>query len=163
MGVYSLGIVGESFDNDDGGSRQAEIKRCSADEPVTLERDPDNAYEKDCVRVLSARGVQIGNISREHPWICERIDGGRFVEARIGKVRRGAKGLAGVVIQVRTSAADAWEDAEDWSDDGGAVRKPSLAETGQSISKTGCAMTQSCLSLAFLVLIGFVIYAIATG
>jgi hypothetical protein len=108
MGSYPIGIVGESFDNDDGSSRQAEIRRCSAGEPVTLQRDPQNRYDRNCVNVVSARGVQIGNISRDDSWIAERLDGGGFVDARILSVRDGSHGKLGVVLCVRTNAQDEW-------------------------------------------------------
>lgn len=114
MAVYSIGIVGESFANDDGSSRQEEIRRCCPGEAVTLERDPGNVHDAKCVKVLSARRVQIGNISRDHPWICERLDRGAFIDARIWKIAKGAKGMCGVVLTVRTAEGDEWDDpAED--------------------------------------------------
>jgi len=108
MGSYPIGIVGESFDNDDGSSRQAEISRCAPSEPVTLQRDPDNRYDSNCVKVISVRGIPIGNISRDDGWIAERIDRAGFVDARILSVREGARGKLGVVLCVRTSDQDAW-------------------------------------------------------
>jgi hypothetical protein len=105
MGAYPLGIVGESFENDDGRSRQAEIARCRAGESVNLEREPENKYDPNCVKVISARGVQIGNISRDNDWICERIDRGGFIDARILKIGKGKRGY-GVVLCVRTNEND---------------------------------------------------------
>jgi len=107
MGAYPIGIVGESFENDDGSSRQDEIARCKIGEPVKLERDPKNKYDKSCVKVLSARGVQIGNISRDDGWICERMDKGGFVDARVLSVGKGKRGQ-GVIICVRTIEDDEW-------------------------------------------------------
>lgn len=112
MSSYPIGVVGESFDNEDGTSRQTEIRRCSAAEPVTLQRDPDNRYDSNCVRVVSARGVQIGNISRDDSWICERLDRGGFVDARVLSVRKGAGGKLGVVLCVRTGDEDEWLEDE---------------------------------------------------
>jgi len=109
MGTYPIGIVGESFDNDDGSSRQAEIARCRAGEPVTLEREPTNSYDANCVKVLSARGAQIGNISRDDGWICERMDKGAFVDARILSIGEGNRGKRGVVLCLRTDEDDKWE------------------------------------------------------
>ncbi|MEA3035189.1 MAG: hypothetical protein QOH04_948 [Sphingomonadales bacterium] len=108
MSSYPIGIVGESFDNDDGTSRQREIRRCSAGEPVALVRNPENKYDSNCVNVVSARGVQIGNISRDDSWICERLDRASFIDARILSVHEGTGGKLGVVICVRTSADDEW-------------------------------------------------------
>lgn len=108
MGAYPIGIVGESFNNDDTTSRQAEIKRCSAGEQVILERDPENKYDVNCIKVISARSRQLGNISRNDSWICERLDRGGFVDARILNINEGTNGLLGVVICIRTTADDDW-------------------------------------------------------
>jgi hypothetical protein len=108
MGAYPIGIVGESFKNDDGSSRQAEIKRCSSGEVVSLERDPENIYDANCVKVVSVRGVQIGNISRDDAWIAERLDRDGLVDAQILRIGAGAKGKLGVVICVRTTKDDEW-------------------------------------------------------
>jgi hypothetical protein len=108
MTSYPIGIVGESFTNEDGTSRQHEIARCRPGEPVTLERDPQNKHDARCVKVMSARGVQIGNISRDDSWICERLDRGAFLDARIMRVGQAAKGKSGVVICVRSGEEDEW-------------------------------------------------------
>jgi hypothetical protein len=108
MSSYPIGIVGESFDNDDGTSRQREIARCSVGEPISLERDPLNKYDSNCIKVVSARGIQIGNIGRDDSWICERLDRGAFIDARIMSVAQGAGGKLGAVICVRTSYDDQW-------------------------------------------------------
>jgi HIRAN domain-containing protein len=107
MSAYPVGIVGESVDNDDGSSRQDEIRKCAARQPVTLVRDPANKYDANCVKVISARGVQIGNISRDDDWICERMDRGGYVDARILEVRTGQR-AKGVVLCVRTAEDDDW-------------------------------------------------------
>jgi len=112
VGAYPIGIVGESFDNDDGSSRQSEIRRCSPEEPVVLERDPHNKYDSNCVKVVSARGVQIGNISRGDAWICERLDRSAFLDARIFSIGQGQRGMLGVVLCVRTGEDEPWLDGE---------------------------------------------------
>lgn len=113
MGTYPIAIVGESFANDDGSSRQNEIARCRVGEPVELERDPGNPHDSLCVRVLSARGVQIGNIGRVDAWIAERIDAGRQVSATIQSIGKGERGLLGVVLSVDTGGGKQdYHDAE---------------------------------------------------
>ena len=99
MKTYPIGIVGESFDNDDGSSRQAEIMRCTIGEPAVLVRDPGNRFDPNCVRVVSARGVQIGVIARDDGWIAEVMDQGKPMAAMILSVNDGPHG-AGVVIAV---------------------------------------------------------------
>jgi hypothetical protein len=141
MGTYPIGIVGESFENDDGSSRQSEIKRGNAGEPVTLERDPENKYDSNCVKVVSVRGVQIGNISRDDGWICERIDRGGVVEARILRVGKGAKGKLGVVICLRTAADDDWLQDEE-------------SATSTAHASTGCSVVLLTLGLPIAALIG---------
>lgn len=142
MGAYPIGIVGESFSNQDGSSRQAEIKHCSAGEPVTLERDPENEYDPNCVKVISARGVQIGNISREDDWICERLDREGFVDARILRVRKAAKGKFGVVICVRTAEDDDWLEDKDEID------------SSQPQGSTGCSVVFLAAGLPLAALLG---------
>ena len=106
MARYLVAVAGESFKNSDGRSRQAEIKRCSEGEPIILEREPDNRYDDQCVKVISARGVQIGAISRDAPWVAERMDAGRTVDARIHSIGSGDSGKLGVVLEVFTKAGE---------------------------------------------------------
>jgi hypothetical protein len=102
MGEYSISVVGESFRNSDGKSRQAEIKWCRVGEPVELVREPDNPHDANCVKVVSARGVQIGNIGRDNGWICERLDRGAPVSATIDFIEPADNGKLGVVLLVHT-------------------------------------------------------------
>lgn len=105
MPVYPIPVVGESFDNEDGTSRQAEIARCIVLERVKLIREPDNPYDANCVRVVSPRGVQIGNVSRRvAAWMAERLDRGGRLIARIHAINSGPKQMRGVVLLVTTEA-----------------------------------------------------------
>jgi len=104
-------VAGESFANADGSSRQAEIARCQVGEAVTLEREPDNPHDENCVQVFSARGVQIGNLAREAAWIAQRLDLDQDVETRIARIL-GDRGRLGVVLQVKTDDGP-WEPLED--------------------------------------------------
>lgn len=58
-------LVGESFNNSDGTSRQSELLMTMPGERATLRREADNPYDANAVLVLSARGVGIGHLSRE--------------------------------------------------------------------------------------------------
>lgn len=100
MSTYPAAVAGESFANEDGSSRQAEIAKCSAGEPVLLIPDPENRYDARCIRVVSVRLVQIGNIAREAPWIADCMDEGKAVEATIRSIFAGDGGLLGVVLDV---------------------------------------------------------------
>ncbi|HEY3244520.1 MAG TPA: HIRAN domain-containing protein [Phycisphaerae bacterium] len=60
-----LSVAGESHDNDDGTSRQAIIRNCALGEELKFEREPQNPYDKNAVRVLRQTGEQIGYLFRE--------------------------------------------------------------------------------------------------
>jgi hypothetical protein len=104
MSSYPISVVGESFDNADGSSRQDILRRCRAGDPVTLEREPDNPYDPNAVKVVTRHGC-IGMIGRQYPWICERIDRGAFIEACIQSVGAGDRGQIGAVLLVSTDLA----------------------------------------------------------
>ena len=86
MGIYPIGLAGESFRNDDGSDRQREIGLCRQREPVTLERDPQNPYDGNAIKAVSARGICIGMVPRQTAgWLAERIDSGRPATACVLK------------------------------------------------------------------------------
>lgn len=58
-------MVGVSYDNDDGTSRQAIIRWCQEGEKIKLVRDPSNRYDPDAVKVCRITGEQIGFLSRD--------------------------------------------------------------------------------------------------
>ena len=100
MPVYTVGIVGESHDNSDGSSRQLEIDQCKPGELVLIYPEPGNQYDRNALKVMSKRGVQIGYIGRDNnEWIGERlrkeakltsfiyrIAGGTFTKPHLGVV-----------------------------------------------------------------------------
>jgi hypothetical protein len=87
---YTLNIVGESYRNPDGSSRQDEIRRCKPGEPVELRREPDNRHDNMATAVISVRGVQIGYLSSAHAqWIGGKIDQGSDVKAIVERVNGG--------------------------------------------------------------------------
>ncbi len=64
--IYESKVVGVSKANDDGTSRQEIIKReVEEEDKLKLEMEPDNAYDKNAVKVLSRNGNQIGYLNRE--------------------------------------------------------------------------------------------------
>jgi HIRAN domain len=98
----SLNIVGESFTNSDGTSRQVEIKRCREGEPVTLQPEPDNEYSDKAIAVFSCRNVQLGYIGAEHcEWIARLIQNPQF-EAEIEWITGGERGKPsrGIVLSI---------------------------------------------------------------
>ncbi|MGE0178956.1 MAG: HIRAN domain-containing protein [Sphingomonas sp.] len=108
MGEFLIGVVGESFRNGDGSDRQAELRRCRAGEAALLEREPDNPHDGNCIRVISARGIQIGNVGREVAVrLAAEMDDGIAFAAAIESIGTGAAGLLGAVVRVRS--IDNWD------------------------------------------------------
>ena len=101
-GDFSLRLVGEGFDNEDGSSRQEEIARCQEGEAVDLVREPDNPHDPSAVAVFSDRGVRIGYLGADRcGWIGSKIDRGYDVRAAIGRIMRaGQAGYLGVLLRV---------------------------------------------------------------
>ncbi|HEY8593278.1 MAG TPA: HIRAN domain-containing protein [Sphingomicrobium sp.] len=139
MGTYPIGIVGESFNNEDGSSRQAELARCKDGESVRLVRDPENSHDANCVKVVSKRGVQIGNISRSDDWIASRMDSGKPITAKILSVGTGERNLLGAVIEVSTEDGD-------------------VVHGGQR--RTGCLGSSAAISVIFIVLAAAQVHAL---
>lgn len=100
---FSLPAVGERFDNEDGTSRQEELRRCLPGEMVHLEREPDNPHDHMAVAIFSDRGIKVGYLARERAqWIGSKMDRGYDVRAIVERVR-GARlegALLGLVIRI---------------------------------------------------------------
>lgn len=105
---FSLRLVGERYENEDGSSRQEEIERCSEGEMVDLVREPDNPHDPSAVAVLSARGVKIGYLGADRcGWIGSKIDRGYDVRAIIGRVgRNDSSGAIGAVLTLNMEGED---------------------------------------------------------
>ena len=77
-----LAVVGVAYANKDGSDRGFEILLCKAGEPVALEPEPKNKKDENAVKVLSARGVQIGYLTAERaPWLSRVLRSGRETTA----------------------------------------------------------------------------------
>ena len=80
--AMSLAVVGVAYANKDGSDRGFEILLCKAGEPVALEPEPKNKKDENAVKVLSARGVQIGYLTAERaPWLSRVLRSGRETTA----------------------------------------------------------------------------------
>lgn len=98
----TLNIVGESYRNPDGSSRQAEIRRLRVGERVELRRQPENPHDPMAVAVHGARGPQIGFLSSDHArWIGGKIDGGYPVKAIIERINGGVPGKPSLGVCIR--------------------------------------------------------------
>lgn len=110
---FSLPACGECFDNDDGTSRQEELRRCEPGEIVDLVREPHNQHDPLAVAIFSARGVRLGYLRRDRAqWIGSKIDRGYDVRAIVERV----KGLhlegATLGLVIRLSIAAPGEEGE---------------------------------------------------
>lgn len=85
---FRLPICGERYDNEDGTSRQEELRQCSPGDWVSLVREPENPHDPLAVAVVSGRGVKVGYLSRERAgWIGSKIDRGYDVRAIVERVK----------------------------------------------------------------------------
>ena len=64
--VYDTKVVGVSKDNSDGSSRQEIIRQeVAEDDKLSLEAEPENAFDPNAVKVLSKNHNQIGYLNKE--------------------------------------------------------------------------------------------------
>lgn len=61
---FNTKVVGVTFGNDDGSSRQAIIKSCKEGEKITLKPVPTAEYP-DAIGVFNKRGKQLGHVNAE--------------------------------------------------------------------------------------------------
>lgn len=81
-----LKVVGVTFNNDDGTSRQEIIKAMTKDAPVTLTREPNNKYDPNAIMVSSIDG-QVGYIGKEYVKIlAPMMDNGRKFSAVVDTI-----------------------------------------------------------------------------
>jgi hypothetical protein len=74
---FSLAVVGINFPNADKSNRRFELALCVPGEPASLVLEPKNKHDPAAVAVFSARGHQIGYLSRERClWVGSRIRAG---------------------------------------------------------------------------------------
>lgn len=122
---FCLPAVGEWFDNEDGTSRQDEIRLCTRGEAVRLVREPENPYDRMAVAVVSARGVRVGYLARARAvWIGSKIDRGYDVRAIIERIK-GAHlpdAALGVILRINMEGDDPDLDDE-WDGGEAAVRR----------------------------------------
>lgn len=74
----TLKVVGVTFTNEDTNTpRQQILSQCTKDTAVFLEREPNNKYDKNAVKVMTLMG-QVGYIGKDYAAIIsEMMDAGR--------------------------------------------------------------------------------------
>jgi len=73
-------LVGVTFPNADGSSRQALIARCRSGERLTLRHEPNNPADDHAVAVYNPGGEQLGHLRRKlaHEVVARSADGTRW-------------------------------------------------------------------------------------
>lgn len=84
--TYHQSVHGESFNNDDGTSRQAILARCFAGDDVDLVPEPTNRFDHDAIAVVVRGKGQIGYLPRGDM----RPDETRHVTATIASINGGS-------------------------------------------------------------------------
>ncbi len=94
MQTFSVSVVGVTYSNEDGTSRQELLSRCQRGEGVLLRREPHNPHNRWAVAVHKETGEQIGYVPAGDRRLAEHIERGGEISARIIK-RYGGPGLLG--------------------------------------------------------------------
>jgi hypothetical protein len=85
---FSLAAVGCWYENDDGSSRQDELRQCVPGEWLEFIREPDNPHDHLAVAIVTGRGVKVGYLGRDRAgWIAPKIDRGYLVHAIVERVK----------------------------------------------------------------------------
>jgi hypothetical protein len=103
---FLLLVVGERFDNEDGSSRQDEIRRCKVGEAVHLWREPTNRHDPSAVAVVSDRGIRLGYLGADRcGWVGSKIDRGYSVDAVVDRLKGAVRGSLPVAMVIRVTLA----------------------------------------------------------
>lgn len=85
-----LKVVGVTFTNEDGLSRQGIIATLNNDDKIILRREPTNRYDTNAVAVFAEHGYdiyQVGYIGKDYSSIlAPMMDAGTQLEAKIGEI-----------------------------------------------------------------------------
>jgi hypothetical protein len=85
---FSLAAVGCWYDNDDGSSRQIELRELQPGDVIELVRQPDNPHDRLAVAIVTVSGTCVGYLSRERAsWMASKIDRGLPVNAIVERVK----------------------------------------------------------------------------
>lgn len=94
-------IVGVSFCNCDGKSRQDLLKLTLPDDKLTLKRDPYNKYDNNCINVCNQHGFILGHLSKElAAKLASRMDNNLKLTSRVLAVTGGNDKYYGCNIEI---------------------------------------------------------------
>jgi hypothetical protein len=85
---FSLAAVGCWYENDDGSSRQDELRQCMPGDGLEFVREPDNPHDHLAVAIVTSRGVKVGYLGRERSgWIASKLDRGYSAQVIVERVK----------------------------------------------------------------------------
>jgi hypothetical protein len=100
MTIYSK-IVGVTFDNPDGISRQKVIESLEVSSPIKLKRDRENNYDKNAIMVVDSQSQQLGYLSKDIArQLAPIIDDGKLIKVEICSLTGGGEYNRGVNIRI---------------------------------------------------------------
>ena len=95
-------IAGVTYTNADGSQRQKIVTKCSLGERLRLEREPNNPYDANAIKLLRLNGEQIGYVTaRLATDLAQYVDSGVQMEVRITEFTGGGEKTHGVNIEFR--------------------------------------------------------------
>ncbi|MGI6767972.1 MAG: HIRAN domain-containing protein [Bacilli bacterium] len=97
MKQFHTKVVGVTFEN-----RQDYIKGMKIGEKIRLERDKNNPYDKNAIKVINAKGNQIGFISKElASKIAGKMDKGIKFRVAVSDITGSKDSVIGVNLIIR--------------------------------------------------------------
>ncbi len=106
MREFRTKVVGVTYTNPDGESRQRIIKKCTVGEDILLERQPNNPHDENAIAVRRRNtGDQIGYLSREvAQTLVRQADAGKEFSAEVAEIIGGGGWLSdknlGVILTI---------------------------------------------------------------
>lgn len=99
--TFRLGVVGESYRNDDGTSRQTLLAKAKPWMHVELEPEPDNPHDTEAVAVWIVGLGQVGYLPKGHELFDDAAAG--LAEAKIDQLTGGTaeKPSRGLVLEIQ--------------------------------------------------------------
>lgn len=92
-------VVGVTYKNEDGASRQMILRDCFEGDKLTLVRQPDNPKDSDAIAIFTKFGEQIGFIPSDAQ-LASYMDSGKMTDAYILRMTGGSGQKIGCVIRI---------------------------------------------------------------
>jgi hypothetical protein len=108
---FCLPVVGCTYANPDGSSRQLELAECQPGDTIDLVRQPDNPHDPQAVAVFTASGTCVGYLARSRAcWIAPKIDRGFRPAATVERVKGITlpDAILGLVIRIDMGDPPPW-------------------------------------------------------